>query len=272
MCVKGPEKLFLYQFFMNYCGFLVYFMALFMKMHYVANSVVVFFLGTRLDLYSCASLFLKIQNSKSTNLAGFTDGPPIHNTVSKTKTPFTDRSILQRSFTQLAFDASLVFTDCSAIATATCDLRARCAAAVRSHNTTPPLRPRRGLTPLGGRHMVAEQAQKKNFWSSTCAGYRSIIVVETHTLRCKSWYTCRQRLIHTPCSTLPRLCLGGSCRRQLRQAHCTGAVPTARLWARPTIHTITLGTAIEAGCPADKQPTGLYICQLNRTYEGSRYH
>ena len=44
-----------------------------------------------------------------------------------------------------------------------------------------------------------------------------------------------QRLIHTLCSTLPRLCLGGSCRRQLRQAYCTGAVPTARLWARRTI-------------------------------------
>ena len=29
---------------------------------------------------------------------------------------------------------SLVCTDCSAIATATCDLRARCAAAIRSHN------------------------------------------------------------------------------------------------------------------------------------------
>ena len=37
MCVKAPEKLFLYQFLMNYCGFLVYFMAFFMKMHYVAN-------------------------------------------------------------------------------------------------------------------------------------------------------------------------------------------------------------------------------------------
>ena len=123
----------------------------------------VFFLrNSELDLYSCASLFLKIQNPKSTNLAGSLDGAPIHNTISKTKTLFRDQSILQRSFTQLAFDASLVFTDCSAIATATCDLRARCAAAVRSHNTTPPLRPRGGLTPLGGRHMVAEQAQKRN--------------------------------------------------------------------------------------------------------------
>ena len=37
MFVKAPEKLFLYQFLMNYDGFLVYFMALFMKMHYLAN-------------------------------------------------------------------------------------------------------------------------------------------------------------------------------------------------------------------------------------------
>ena len=42
---------------------------------------------------------------------------------------------------------------------------------------------------------------------------------------------------------------GGSCRRQPRQAHCTGAVPAARLWARRTItyHNI------EAGCSADQQ-------------------
>ena len=40
------------------------------------------------------------------------------------KTLFRDRSILQRAFTQLAFDASLLFTDCSAIATATCALAA----------------------------------------------------------------------------------------------------------------------------------------------------
>ena len=139
-----------------------------------------------LDLYSCASLFLKIQNPKSTNVARSLDGAPIHSTISKTKTLFRDQSILQRSFTQLAFDASLFFTDCSAIATATCDLRARCAAAVRGHNTTPPLSPRRGLTSLGGRHNVeiAEQVQKKGFWTSTCVGYRSITVVETHTLRC----------------------------------------------------------------------------------------
>ena len=43
--------------------------------------------------------------------------------------------------------------------------------------------------------------------------------------------------------------LGGSCRRQPRQAHCTGAAPAARLWAGRTItyHNI------EAGCSADQQ-------------------
>ena len=33
------------------------------------------------------------------------------------------------------------------------------------------------------------------------------ILVETHTVEVQSWYTRRQRLIHTPCSTLPRLWL-----------------------------------------------------------------
>ena len=42
---------------------------------------------------------------------------------------------------------------------------------------------------------------------------------------------------------------GGSCRRQPRQAHCTGAVPAARLWARRTI----TYHSIEAGCSADQQ-------------------
>ena len=222
------------------------------------RHVVVCFLGISLVLLCL--LVLEIQNPKSTNLAGCLDGAPIHNTISKTKTLFGDRSILQRSFTQLAFDASLVFTDRSAIATATCDcdLRARCAAAVRSHNTTPHFRPRRGLTPLGGRHMVAEQAQKKMFWTSTCAGYRSIIVVETVTLRSKSWYTCRQRLIHTPCSTLPRLCLGGSYRRQLRQAHCTGVVPTARPRARRTVIYHNIGHSYRSWLPS-RQTTNRLI-------------
>ena len=64
-----------------------------------------------------------------------------------------------------------------------------------------------------------EQAQrKKNVWASTCVGYRSITVDQSwskqwtnpgrnsHT-EVQSWYTRRQRLIHTPCSSLPRLWL-----------------------------------------------------------------
>ena len=42
------------------------------------------FLGNSLVLLCL--LFLKIQNTKSTNLAGSLDGAPIHNTNSKTKT------------------------------------------------------------------------------------------------------------------------------------------------------------------------------------------
>ena len=127
------------------------------------HLVVVCFLGTR--LHSCASLFLKIRNpkSQSTNLAGSLDGAPII-TQSRRHKPCSKIKVSYSAHSQLAFDASLLFTDCQR--DCDCDLQfARCcAAAVRSHNTTPPLRPRRGLTHLGGRHNVeAEQAQKKNF-------------------------------------------------------------------------------------------------------------
>ena len=122
--------------------------------------VVVCFLGTR--LYSCASLFLKIRNpkSQSTNLAGSLDGAPIV-TQSRRHKPCSKIEVSYSAHSQLAFDASLLFTDCQR--DCDCDLRfARCcavalrccAAAVRSHNTTPPLGPRRGLTHLGGRHNV----------------------------------------------------------------------------------------------------------------------
>ena len=122
--------------------------------------VVVCFLGTR--LHSCASLFLKIRNpkSQSTNLAGSLDGAPII-TQSRRHKPCSKIEVSYSAHSQLAFDASLLFTDCQR--DSDCDLRfARCcavalrccAAAVRSHNTTPPLRPRRGLTHLGGRHNV----------------------------------------------------------------------------------------------------------------------
>ena len=125
-----------------------------------ANTVVVCFLGTR--LHSCASLFLKLRNpkSQSTNLAGSLDGAPII-TQSRRHKPCSKIEVSYSAHSQLAFDASLLFTDCQR--DCDCDLRfARCcavalrccAAAVRSHNTTPPLRPRRGLTHLGGRHNV----------------------------------------------------------------------------------------------------------------------
>ena len=131
-----------------------------------SRSVVVCFLGTR--LHSSASLFLKIRNpkSQSTNLAGSLDGAPIV-TQSRRHKPCSKIEVSYSAHSQLAFDASLLFTDCQR--DCDCDLRfARCcavalrgcAAAVRSHNTTPPLRPRRGLTHLGGRHNVElEQAQ-----------------------------------------------------------------------------------------------------------------
>ena len=189
-------------------------------------------------------------NPKSTNLAGSLDGSPIHNTNSTTKALSRHRSILQRFIHTVGIRCFLSIhrlqCDCD------CDLRAPCAAAVQSHNTTPPLRPRRGLPALGGRHMVAseEPAWEHTFWTSTCAGYRSIIVVKVHTLSCKSCYICHQRVIHTLCSTSPRLCLGRSFRRQLRQPHCTGAVPTARLWARRTITYHNIGHSHRSWMPS----------------------
>ena len=184
------------------------------------------FLGTR--LHSCASLFLKIRNpkSQSTNLAGSLDGAPII-TQSRRHKPCSKIKVSYSAHSQLAFDASLLFTDCQR--DCDCDLPfARCcAAAVRSHNTTPPLRPRRGLTHLGGRHNVKYRAgpEKKNLGLDMCWLQKhnsGPILVETvdqswskqwtnpgrnsHT-EVQSWYTRRQRLIHTPCSTLPRLWL-----------------------------------------------------------------
>ena len=135
------------------------------------KSVVVCCLGTL--LYSCSSCFSKIPNPKSTNLAGSLDRSPIHRhfTNSKTKTLSRDRSIIQHLIhtTGIRCFLSIHRLQCDS----DCDSRAPCVAAVRSHNTTPPLRPRRGLIALGGRHMVEPEGedQKKKFLTSTCAGY-----------------------------------------------------------------------------------------------------
>ena len=92
----------------------------------VPRPVVVCFLGTR--LYSCASLFLKIRNpkSQSTNLAGSLDGAPIV-TQSRRHKPCSKIEVSYSAHSQLAFDASLLFTDCQR--DCDCDLRfARCCA------------------------------------------------------------------------------------------------------------------------------------------------
>ena len=94
-------------------------------------------------MYSCSSCFSKMQNAKSTNLAGFLDGLPIHrhftNSTTK-KTLSRDQSIIQHFIHTTGIRCFLSIhrlqRDCD------CDSRARCAAAVRSDNTTPPLRPR----------------------------------------------------------------------------------------------------------------------------------
>ena len=127
------------------------------------GAVVVCFLGT--VLYSYSSCLSKIRNPKSTNLAGSLDGAPIHKTLHK----FEDKNPVQRSKFHTALHSdnwhSMLLKYSQAAVRLRLRLRARCTAAVGNHNTTPPLRPRRGLIALGGRHMVEPegQAQKKCF-------------------------------------------------------------------------------------------------------------
>ena len=197
------------------------------------ESVVVCFLGTR--LHSCASLFLKIRNpkSQSTNLAGSLDGAPII-TQSRRHKPCSKIEVSYSAHSQLAFDASLLFTDCQR--DCDCDLRfARCcAAAVRSHNTTPPLRPRRGLTHLGGRHNVEYRAgpEKKKFFGPrdvlateaqqwTNPGRNSgPILVETHTPRCSHGTP----IVSASFTRRVRLCHGCGSRRKLQKTTSPGTL------------------------------------------------
>ena len=82
---------------------------------------------------ACCGLFLgnsivplvSRKSPKTTNLfcAGSLDGAPII-TQSRRHKPCSKIEVSYSAHSQLAFDASLLFTDCSAIATATCDLRA----------------------------------------------------------------------------------------------------------------------------------------------------
>ena len=144
------------------------------------RCVVVCFLGTRL----CLFVSRKSQNTTNLFCAGSLDGAPII-TQSRRHEPCSKIEVSYSAHSQLAFDASLLFTDCSATATATCDLRAAALLLFEAITLLPLLRPRRGLTHLGGRHNAKCRAgPEKEFWTSTCVGYRSITVVETHTLRC----------------------------------------------------------------------------------------
>ena len=120
------------------------------------------FLGTL--LYSCASCFSK---SKIPNPQTSQDLLTGHQYIAQIRRQIPCPEIAvsySASFTQLAFYAFYVFTDCSAIATATSAL----AALLPSEATTlpPPLRSPRGLIPLGVCQMVAseEQAQEKKFF------------------------------------------------------------------------------------------------------------
>ena len=86
---------------------------------YTQICVVVCFLGTRL----CLIVSRKSQNTANLFCAGSLDGAPII-TQSHRHKPCSKIEVSYSAHSQLAFDASLFFTDCSAIATATCDLRA----------------------------------------------------------------------------------------------------------------------------------------------------
>ena len=116
----------------------------------------------------------EIQNLKSTNPAGSLDGAPIM-TQSRRHKPCSEIEVSYSAHSQLAFDASLLFTDCSAIATATCDLRAAALLLLEAITLPPPLRPRRGLTHLGGCNTVefVKQAQKNKIF-----GPRHVLATE----------------------------------------------------------------------------------------------
>ena len=245
--------------------------------------VVVCFLGTR--LHSCASLFLKIRNpkSQSTNLAGSLDRAPII-TQSRRHKPCSKIEVSYGAHSQLAFDASVFFTDCQR--DCDCDLRfARCcAAAVRSHNSTPPVETSKRSHSPGRAPQCRIQSmptEKKFLGLDMCWLQKhnsGPILVETVD---QSWSKLTHRAAvmvhlssaphsHAVFDSATAVALGGSCRRQPRQAHCTGAVPAARLWARRTITYHNIGHSYRSWMLS--RPTGLHICQLDRTYEGSRYH
>ena len=100
----------------------------------------VYDLGT--FLFSCLSCFSKIPNRKSTNLCpGSLGGAPIHRhfTNLKPKTLCRDVEVsYSSSFTQLAFRCFICIHRLQCDCDCDCDSRARCAAAVPSHNPTPP--------------------------------------------------------------------------------------------------------------------------------------
>ena len=85
------------------------------------------------------------------------------------------RSIIQHFVHSKCYlDAPDVFTDCSTNVTAIAT-RALAALLLLETITLPPLRPRRVLTGLGGRHTVEPEqtgpGEKHIFWTSTCAGF-----------------------------------------------------------------------------------------------------
>ena len=183
----------------------------------------VYDLGTL--FYSCSSCFSKIQNSKSTKLcAGSLDGAPIHRhfTKSKTKTLSKDRSIIQHFIHATGIRCFLCILrlqcDCD------CDWRdsLRCCCS----NTTPPLetskRSHSSERASHGRTRRAGTEKKKFLVLDMCWLLKHNSGRNPHTeVQYMVYLSAAPNC--TPFSTLPRLCLGGSCRRQLRQAHCTGA-------------------------------------------------
>ena len=132
----------------------------------------------------------------------------------------------------------------SAIATATCDLRA--AALLLFEAVTLPPRwdlEEVSLTWAGVTMSNTEQAQRKHFLGLDMCWLQKHnsgpILVETvdqswskqwtnpgrnsHT-EVQSWYTRRQRLIYTPCSTLPRLWLSAEAAEGNLARHTAGAL------------------------------------------------
>ena len=142
---------------------------------------------------------------------------PIHNSTTRALSKDIEISYTLRSQQQ----ACQCFICIRRLQCAIAHSRARCAAATRNNNTSPPLRPKEvSLIWLGAALLKTGQkiGRKNIFLTSTCAGF----LKHNSGRDQQTWVDRREHLssapIQTPCSTLPR-CLGRSCGSLARVLH-----------------------------------------------------